>query len=297
MPERQRLPFPKSRELRALPLNPQTLPGQPRIRLDPASLGPYLDQDLTTPKLDRLAPHLWLVATPDSKHISSLTRQGTRGRTIVLTEWPEAHLIWFNDRIFVKPLPEYLLSYAFWDEHLCVAKPSAHQIQRVRAAKGFLRSYAYLITHESDFRIAQSIGNPSQRIIPDNISYEDFCSFMLDIVDLPDQDVTPRWHFGELRLARLNFWTKSERPSFTFFSISLKCNMDISIRMNILMAAALVFLREQNFMKVRRGYDDTINRYFAPLAFLFAFFSVSLSAMRKYAGDMLRHCHTLIAHQ
>lgn len=43
--------------------NCTTLPGQPRVRLSPAELCDYLEKDLSVPKLNQLAPWLWLVHT------------------------------------------------------------------------------------------------------------------------------------------------------------------------------------------------------------------------------------------
>jgi hypothetical protein len=39
-----------------------------------------------------------------------------RGRRVTITEKPALHLVWFYERVFVKPLPKYLLSHAF-SEH------------------------------------------------------------------------------------------------------------------------------------------------------------------------------------
>lgn len=75
------------------------LPGQPRISLQDPHIGEYLELELATRDLDKLAPHLWLVAKQDSSHISSLTHQIVRGREIIITEKPELHLVWIYNRV------------------------------------------------------------------------------------------------------------------------------------------------------------------------------------------------------
>jgi hypothetical protein len=39
-------------------------------------------------------------------------------REIVVTEDPRLHLVWIYDRVFIKPLPKYLLSHDFWQIYL-----------------------------------------------------------------------------------------------------------------------------------------------------------------------------------
>ncbi|KAH7038399.1 uncharacterized protein B0I36DRAFT_316107 [Microdochium trichocladiopsis] len=71
----------------------------------------FLALDLQTPKLDSLHKHLWLarllrLARPPH-------RQRLLGRTILITERLDEHLVWHEKSIFIKPLPKYLLSYEF----------------------------------------------------------------------------------------------------------------------------------------------------------------------------------------
>ncbi len=67
----------------------------------------------------------------------------------------------------------------------------------------------------------------------------------------PDSEVSPRYRYGELRLGRLNFWAK-------------------------------IFLRRFVFHKVQTHYAYNVYfaRFYAPIIFLFAFFTVILSAMQ-----------------
>ncbi|ERF71273.1 hypothetical protein EPUS_05325 [Endocarpon pusillum Z07020] len=192
------------------------LPGEPRITLEDACIENYLESELVTRDLDKLAPHLWLVAKQDSSHVSSLTHQIVRGREIIVTEKPELHLVWIYDRVFIKPIPKYLLSHAFWAFYLInanspISKPLREDI--ARAALGFLRSYLHLIRHKSDFTLAK---DDRLRLLPKNISYSNFVSFIMAFDTVEDTRVSPRYQFGELRLTRLNFWSKIFLHRFTF---------------------------------------------------------------------------------
>ena len=81
------------------------LPGQPWVELEDANIGTYLESELVTKDLDKLALQLWPIAKQDSSHISSLTHQIVRSRDITITEKPELHLVWIHNRIFIKPIP------------------------------------------------------------------------------------------------------------------------------------------------------------------------------------------------
>jgi hypothetical protein len=225
------------------------LPGQPRIALEYANIGAYLDSELVTRDLDKLATHLWLIAKQDSSHISSLTHQVVRGRGITITEKPELHLVWIHNRVFIKPIPLYLLSYAFWGfylsgRHSPIPQPKREEI--TRAALGFLRSYSYLIQHKSDFLLAT---DDNHRLIPKHISHCDFTTFIMSFDKVEDISVAPRYNFGELRLARLNSWSK-------------------------------IFLRRFSYHKVYDQYRAHFAQFYAPLLFVFAVLSVALSAMQ-----------------
>ena len=125
-----------------------TLPGDPRIELLNSHIGTQLGAEFMTPDLNKLAPHLWLMTTQSSENIESLTEQLVRGREVVVSEKPGLHLVWINNRVFLKPVPRYLLSHAFWEYYL--VQPNTHipsdlQMDLLQAARGFLRSYAYLV--------------------------------------------------------------------------------------------------------------------------------------------------------
>ena len=72
------------------------------------------------------------------------------------------------------------------------------------SAVGFLKTYYYLIQHESDFEIARN----ETRLLPPDITWTDFCAFSKDFIDISDDTVSERYHYGKLRLTRLNLYAK-----------------------------------------------------------------------------------------
>ncbi|KAH8901664.1 hypothetical protein GQ53DRAFT_776147 [Thozetella sp. PMI_491] len=228
------------------------LPGDPRIQLTGPDIGNHLQAEFITKDLNCLAPHLWLMTTQSSANISSLTEQIVRGRRIVVSENPGLHLVWINDRVFLKPMPKYLLSHAFWKYYLLsndspIAAPVRQSL--LEAARGFVRSYAYLIRHKSDFALATREDIQTPCLLPKGISYADFVVFIGRYHDIDDSLVSPRYHFGELRLARLNLWSR-------------------------------VFLSKPRYHKVEWEYADYFSKFYAPVLFIFAVFSLLLSAMQ-----------------
>jgi hypothetical protein len=126
------------------------VPSQPLISIDDVqAMLQFLGRNLLHHRLNRLFPIFWLVSTPRSSHISPLHHQAIRGREIVITEDPGLHLLWHNDKIYIKPLPQYLMNHAFWKYFLSQAAPDLR-----KAALGYVQSYHYLILHQSDFDIA-----------------------------------------------------------------------------------------------------------------------------------------------
>jgi hypothetical protein len=163
-----------------------------------SSISTVLDQDLRTPALDKIYSHLWLAGLP--KAARPIHRQILLGRTIVITENPNEHLVWNANRIFIKPLPEYLISHEFWTtEGSCLIQDRS----LYQAACGFLLSYCWLICTNSDLALARDV-----RLIPSSITWEEWALFVTDLLTRIDPEtldtVSKRYHFGELRLPRLN---------------------------------------------------------------------------------------------
>lgn len=230
----------------------QCLPGQPGISLDSKDVIPYLQNEFQTPRLDRLSTYLWLVATQSSSHISPLHDQIVRGRNVVISEKPELHLVWYDNRIFLKPIPSYWLSHDFWRFVSCnnISPPFSENERKalLQSVRGYMRSYYYLIRHESDFRIAKK-----EHLIPADIEWHEFGLFIAGFANVLDDEVSARYNFGELRLSRLNLWAK-------------------------------IVLHEWQFQKISWQYADFFARLFSPILFIFGTLSVVLSAMQVAVG-------------
>ncbi|KAL5325425.1 hypothetical protein ACEPPN_006550 [Leptodophora sp. 'Broadleaf-Isolate-01'] len=208
-------------------------------------LDTYYDTELRTQRLDTINTHLWLAGLPSCAR--ALHRQQLLGRQILVTEDPNEHLVWHEARIFVKPLPAFLLDLKCWVHCLCKTK-ELHE-----SACGFLLSYAWLVTHESDLRIAHEKG-----LLPDVIDWATWTEFMDDFlkhIDLQSLNgISPRFQYGELRLSRLN----------KIYRMARFIRRDVT----------------PGYMTTPTWYQDFFARNFSWLLAVFAFMSVVLSAMQ-----------------
>ena len=99
------------------------LPGHPRMPLkEKQEIWTFLEKELWAADIESISPYLWIMSSHDSTSISALHRQEVEGRKIIITEEAHLHLVWHYDRIFIKPLPEYLLSHWFWTQHFLPEK-------------------------------------------------------------------------------------------------------------------------------------------------------------------------------
>jgi hypothetical protein len=225
------------------------LPGYPHIPLtDRRHIWAFLLEEFCSDDLDKMADRLWWMTKQDSASISPLHRQRVKRRAIVVTEDPKLHLVWIHDRVFVKPLPRYILSHRFWQRFLsCDSPPDAQAHRRVRqAVLGYLRTYHHLVRYESDFRIAQE---SSLQLVPSDVSWEQFCHFRAGLASIADGDVSSRYRYGEIRLTRLNFY-------------------------------APIVLGKSHFQRVAYQYSDYFARFYGPLLFGLGIVSVVLSGLQ-----------------
>ncbi|EAA35139.1 hypothetical protein GE21DRAFT_1877 [Neurospora crassa] len=198
------------------------LPGQPRVRLDDQNPGShwktlttYLNENHLTTKLDGMFKYMKyvFVQTPSFLHIMSLHHQYAHDREIKIDEHPCLHLVWYYERIYVKPIPAYFYCAAFW-EYIA----NAH-LDVYRACLGFMRSYYYLIQYEVDFALAcekMLIPKKSNGQFP---TYEEWCDFIEPFTKIHDIQVPKRYHYGELRLSRLNMAAAFFKRKLAFFHI------------------------------------------------------------------------------
>ncbi|KAI5844138.1 hypothetical protein BZA05DRAFT_410056 [Tricharina praecox] len=162
-------------------------------------------------------------------------------RDIVPSENIGLHLVWFDTTYYVKPLPEWLLNWDYYDEVLCADE------QLFRAANGLLSTYTKLVQHPSDFRIARELG-----LFPDSLErWEDWSRIAASVQrgnGIADGNVSERYRYGELRLRRLNHIYR--------------------------------IFRRENYHSVYAQYDQFFSKNFAWLLLLVVYLSVILSAMQ-----------------
>jgi hypothetical protein len=146
-----------------------------------------------------------------------------KAREIIATEDASLHLVWHRDRIYVKPMPLCLLNYDFWTaflpllvEDIVPDQPASVSPQTLpepvfdrRIALGFMRSYALLVRYYVDFVLARDA-----HLFPAGFKWAEWSRFIAHFRQLEDEDVAPRYHYGQLRLSRLNWAVRLFRPSF-----------------------------------------------------------------------------------
>ncbi|KAH8171329.1 subtilisin-like serine protease [Sarocladium implicatum] len=236
-------PYAQEHELWRDAANSASLPGYPHIsKGNSQRLWCFLRSEFHSDDLAQIADKLRCMAKQDSSSISPLHRQLVKRRTIFVTEDPRLHLVWICDRIFIKPLPRYILSYDFWRDDL----DGKEKADLRRDILGYLRTYIHLVCYESDFRIAQ---DDKLQLLPKNITWEQWCRFREDLACITDDDVCMRYHYGELRLTRLNFY-------------------------------APFFLGKTHFQRVDYQYGEYFAQFYAPVLFVLAVVSVVLSSLQ-----------------
>ncbi|ORY72156.1 uncharacterized protein BCR38DRAFT_419092, partial [Pseudomassariella vexata] len=247
------------------------IPGDPAVNLLLNEVRDYLSNQLETPLLDELYDHLWLVARKSGQNIDALHRQRVKGRSIVPVEDPRLHLVWGGGKIYIKPIPVFLLNHDFWTMYLHprMGETSAPYSQGHSQAStsafdrsvalGFLRSYALLVPHRVDFMLAKE-----SYLIPEDVDWLLWSSFIRHFRDLGDESVAKRYHYGQLRLSRLDWAVRIFRPQHT---------------------STIWFYEIPQW-----SHTDFVARATLPLLFVFASVSLALSSMQvalSVPGDEL----------
>ena len=147
-------------------------------RLDDIS---WIENELDVERLHRIKHWFWIVGRPTPRR--PLHHQKLLGRENFITEQMDMHLVWTAGRMYLKPLPRFILEPQFWTRFLscapncaCAVGKGTVQIPPVpetkkpdepdepkeckqrklwRVALGFLFSYVALIRHKSDLDIAK----------------------------------------------------------------------------------------------------------------------------------------------
>lgn len=185
------------------------LPATYRTKADhiavPDATTDFLESELLVKRLNAIQDWLWVCGRPMPPR--PLHHQEVLSRELTITENMELHLVWSSrkSRLFLKPLPPYLLSADFWTSHLLpdanLDIPSSRQREDLAAcALGFLHSYTALTAYESDFRIACGKG-----LLPAGVTWESWKAFTAEFLENACYaSMNPRFWYGELRLSRLN---------------------------------------------------------------------------------------------
>ncbi|KAG7002424.1 hypothetical protein G7Y79_00027g061160 [Physcia stellaris] len=204
----------------------------------PALTTSFLLRELQVKRLNDIHQWLWIVGRPAPPR--PLYKQKALGRHIIVHEQADLHLVWDEQRIFLKPIPRFLLEPNVWRDilrckhgnesvpfHGHTEHLNEHQLKYERAgetaraeasddnsgsclacqaralATGFLLSYTALISYEHDLHIAQD-----HDLVPTSITWPQWRQTVKSILasqsSLPSNSINPRYHYGELRLSRLN---------------------------------------------------------------------------------------------
>ena len=124
----------------------------------------YLLEELEVSRLNKIHSCLWLAGL--KRPAFSLQKQLSIGHEIVLTDSADLHLLWRSTKIFIKPLPDWLLLYSVWQEYLSKDE-SLHEY-----AAGFLLSYLWLIRSAGDLELAHEYG-----LVNRSIDWETWTTF------------------------------------------------------------------------------------------------------------------------
>ncbi|KAJ6785756.1 hypothetical protein PWT90_04846 [Aphanocladium album] len=166
-----------------------------------------VEDELQLKRLANIHDWLWVAGLPLPPR--ALHHQLLLGREILITEQMDLHLVWTTGKVFLKPIPRFVLEPTFWTRYLCcgecgcsssVTKPECVRPRLYRQALGFLFSYAALLLHESDFRIAED-----KHLLPPEVTWPAWRTL---VEQLDTENIYPyidqRFIHGELRLSRLN---------------------------------------------------------------------------------------------
>jgi hypothetical protein len=118
---------------------------------------------------------------------------------------------------------------------------------------GFLGSYIRLVSYETDFVIAQEL-----HLLPPELDWKgwlDIVQALLPHFLVDEQNVSPRYHYGELRLSRINWVYK----------------LDLRFRLRH-------FCR--GYYSSSETYRSFLNRNFGWLLVVFIYFTILLTAMQ-----------------
>lgn len=219
--------------------------------------GKFFTDELDVSRLDRIQKHfIGLRLAGRYKAVARpLHRQLMMNRRVIVTEQADLHLTWGHDCIYIKPLPAYLFDEKIWAKYLCTSS------SLYESACGLLLSYVWLVTHESDFRLAVGHEIP---LLPfsGTLTWTIWRKLVEDLSRTINVDtreaVSPRYTYGELRLDRLN--------QIYRFSPSILFSQDHALM--------------RGYFYRYHKYSSFFEQNFSWLIVMFAYVTIVLSAMQ-----------------
>lgn len=172
----------------------------------------FLKMDLSLGSLDEMLPHLWFAGAKCPA--TQLHLQVAKGREIVVADRMDMHLVWDSaGRLFIKPVPSFLLDPDFWRRRLkcpdtCACQyhpPASCNMDLRKTAMGFLYTYACLVSSEADFFVAIESHLLPRKADDSAIKWADWKQLVRELVGKYNPDeVHRRFLRAELRLSRIN---------------------------------------------------------------------------------------------
>jgi hypothetical protein len=223
-----------------------------RIILSSDAPEQFLELEFDVSKLNHIHKHLWWAGRPVPAR--PLHKQLMLERTIVVTQQASLHLLWKDQRIYIKPLPACLLDQGAWTSYLARSK-NIHSM-----AKGFILSYVWLVRSQTDFAIAQD-----RRLLPAGLTWNDWSCTAKSIAtqcNFNSKDtINQRYTYGELRIKRLN--------QICRLTALFPCRPQILV---------------QGYASDHSSYGSFFQQNFAWIFVPFAYVSILLSALQVGVG-------------
>ncbi|KAL2833023.1 hypothetical protein BDW59DRAFT_157162 [Aspergillus cavernicola] len=153
-----------------------------------------IQKDLSVDQLNDIHGSLYMAEAEWG--ISPLHSQRIWGRNIVICEDAGLHLLWYDDIIYIKPMPLYLLDQEYFQQHV---RQTANDTKEL--VNGFLKSYRSLIQHPSDVKVANISG-----LLPETFTWDRWVEYVDAVIDPSlSGPYNKRYEYGELKLRNLNW--------------------------------------------------------------------------------------------
>ena len=166
--------------------------------------GRFMVSDLSMEVLNDIHNHLWVAGSYGN--ISPLHHQRVILRDIIPSELPQLHLVWFDRKIYIKPLPDCLVNDSRY---------LSQDFDHSGSVAGFLRSYCSLIRYPVDLEIAKE-----SNLITKDVMWEQWATFRDTVLTKTgDLNINKRYEYGELRLNRLDIIYRFTGRGLTYFTV------------------------------------------------------------------------------